>query len=357
MNQALHHIRLLAGFEIQPGSSAQRLLDRESCEKLAADLATDLARVEPAARQAMLVVGGCLLEPAELLRPGWPAWEALSELARPVIREHSASGQLLAIGAHAGGLPDARLRPPPRPPAGQFLAVPILLISEDDLDDMRSSLEEKLFETGGIHPPAKATLAGAVALQVVHGQLLTLADLIALEHVQMDTAGLGGFWPVVEHVLLAAEDAARFDLPARLDAAWHPETATVSMNFLSLDQMAVAADDYALWVRAFRSLSALLDTYGIARQVTSDLALDASGGFVTEPAGPSDSAEGLTEHSHPDCGLIAWTRVQNGRQQNLYPLSSLSMQALATRFKQLGLSAQRVMLEPDTTHLKAAEAS
>lgn len=355
MNNALHHIRLLAGFEIQPGSGGQRQLDRAACEKLAANLAADLARVEPEASSAMLVVAGSLLEPAELLRPGWPAWQALGDLARPVIRDHGANGQLLAIGAHGGRLPDARLRSPQQPPAGQFLAIPILLISEDNLDRLRSRLEEKLFESGGIHPPAKATLAGATSINFVHGQLLTLNDLIALEHVQMDTAGLGAFWPVVEHILLAPDDAVEFDLPASLQARWQREANAVSLNFQSLDQMGATADDYALWVRAFRSLGVLLSAYGIAWQVESELRLDEGGGFVIESGGPCDAGDGLTEHSHPDCGLIAWTRVENGQQANLYPLSSPGMHALAAQFSELGLKPLRAMLEPHTRKLQPVD--
>jgi hypothetical protein len=353
VNNALHHIRLLAGFEVQPGSTGQRLLDRTACEKLAAALAEDLARVEPEARGALLVVAGSLLEPAELLRPGWPAWEALSDLARPVIREHGASGQLLAIGAHAGRLPDARLRPPEHPPAGQFLAIPILLISEQAIDGLRSRLEEKLFESGGVHPPTKAALAGATAIDVVHGQLLTLADLIALEHVQMDTAGLGGFWPVVEQVLLEPANAVQFDLPAGLEADWNPDRGTVKLRFVSLDQMGASADDYALWVRAFRSLCALLDAHGIDWQVSTDLELDASGGHVTETLGASDVGAVLTEHSHPDCGLIAWSLIDHGRQHNLYPLSSAGMQSLIQQFRSRGLNPQRSTLDASTKSLQS----
>lgn len=355
MNSALHHIRLLAGFEVQAGQPGQRLLDRPSCERLANALAEDLARVEPGVSSAMLVVGGCLLEPNEMLQPGWPAWQALGDLARSVIREHGSSGQILAIGSHQGRPADARLSPPPQAPAGQFLAVPMLLISDEPLDKLRRTMEEKLFETGGVHPPARALLSDAIGLDTVHGQLLTLTDLVALQHVQMDTAGLGGFWPVIEHILLDADQSTAFELPAGLTADWNAEDPGITIRFVSLDQIDGNGDDYALWLRAFRSLCALLDAHGISWQPDSGLDLEQDGNILSESAGSSDRQDSLTEHSHPDCGLVAWTLIENGQQRNLYPLSSAGLQQLARQFRERGLESRANTINNSTRNLEPAQ--
>jgi hypothetical protein len=353
VSSALHHIRLVAGFEVKPGPTGHRQIERDQCEALAAALAQDLARIAPDASQAMLVVGGSLLAPNELLRPGWPPWEALGDLARPVIRERGAGSQVLAIGAHKERLPDARLAGFNQSAGGQFLAIPMLLISDQDLDELRRDLEEKLFETGGVHPPARAALAQASALEIVHGQLLTLADLIALQHVQMDAAGLGGFWPVVEQLLLEPHQNARFDLPAGLAAAWSADPARVEIEFLSLDEFDGQGDDYALWLRALRSLCALLDAHRVSWHVRSQLKRADDGQYLIEVLESAAGPDRLSQIQHPDCGLVAWSKVEDGRQSNYYPLSSQGMRALATRFAESGQSAEPVILIPTTTSLKA----
>lgn len=353
MSSALHHIRLVAGFEVQPGPTGHRQIECDQCEALAAALAQDLARIAPDASQAMLVVGGSLLAPNELLRPGWPAWEALGDLARPVIRERGAGNQVLAIGAHRGRLPDARLAGFDQAAGGQFLTIPMLLISDQDLDDLRRDLEEKLFETGGVHPPARAALAEASALEIVHGQLLTLADLIALQHVQMDAAGLGGFWPVIEQILLAPQQDQPFDLPAGLAAAWSADPARVEIEFQSLDEFDGQGDDYALWLRALRSLCALLDAHRVSWHIHSPLNRADDGQYLVEVFEAGAGPDRLGQVQHPDCGLVAWSKVEDGRQSNYYPLSSRGMQALATRFAENGQSAEPITLTPTATSLKA----
>ncbi|MFU8830952.1 MAG: hypothetical protein ACNA7J_02240 [Wenzhouxiangella sp.] len=329
MKEALHHIRLLAIFEIQPGSSGSRFLTRADCERLAAALAADLARAEPEALEAMLIVGGSLLEPSGLLRPGFQAWAALGDLAQPAIREHGTKGQVLAIGAHHGRLPDARLRAEDKPPDGRFLAVPLLLVGpEGPSKRLRARLEETLFEAGGVSPPAQAVLAETTRFDTVHGQLLTLGDLMALQHVQMDTAGMGPFWPVVEHVLVSDEERLQFSLPARLEAAWHPDQAVV-IRFVSFDQYPGEPDEYPLWVRAFRSLCALLDNHGIPWQIDTDLDHDPERECVIENAGPIDRPDSLTEQVYAECGLFAWTRIEAGDQVNFYPLTPQALERLA----------------------------
>jgi hypothetical protein len=333
VSESLHHIRLLAGFEVRPESGRARILDKAASERLAAALAQDLARVVESARAAMLIVGGSLLEPTELLRPGFVVWQALADLARPVIRDHGTSGQVLAIGGHGGRLPDARLSPAGPKAAGHFLAIPLLLICEaEDGPQLEAELERELFERGAVQPPARAILAESTGVDSVHGQLLTLNDQLALQHVQMDTAGLGGFWPVVQQALLDPDSPTDFDLPGAVQARWSDSDRQVDIEFLSFDQFGSGPDDYALWVRAWRSLTLLLDSHAIAWQACSDLDHDEEHDCLVEDAGPTDQADGLTIQVHPDCGLIAWTRVRSSQQHNIYPLSARGFSALRQHF-------------------------
>ncbi len=359
MTERPHHIRLIAGFEIEPGQPGRRLIEREAGERLAAALAEDLARVVPEASDAMLVLGASLFEPAELIRPGLAAFGALEDLARPVTRDHGTRGQLLSIGASGGRMPDARLRPPDQPPAGHFLALPLLLIADQTAAAaLTPKLESELFERGGIDPPARAMLAEVAGFDSVHGQLLTLADLIALQQVQLDTAGLGGFWPVIEQAVLSAETDSSFELPGGLTARYRATERDVGIDFLSFDQHARGPADYALWTRAFRSLAALLDAHGIAWQtrVKPPLTHDTEQDCLIETIGPIDWVEGVTEQVDDDSGLVAWSVVEDHRLYHIYPLSSTAMRRvradLAARSLPLQRSPAGLAHDPESNQLK-----
>src|SRR5690625_5230859 len=74
MTEQLHHIRLLAGLEIESGQNIRRTLERAQAEQLAAHLAEDLHRHVPEVDQTLLVCAGAIFEPFELMRPGFPVW-------------------------------------------------------------------------------------------------------------------------------------------------------------------------------------------------------------------------------------------------------------------------------------------
>jgi hypothetical protein len=334
----MHDIRLAAGFEVPINSANQRTLSREQAERLAEALAADLARTVPQADQAMLVVAGSLFEPAQLLRPGLPAWAALSDLAAPVVREQGLAPRLLAIGSHAGHLPDRRLSPPNEPVQGQFLTVALLLVSDaENGPGLETALERELFERGSIDPPARALLHEAVGLNSVHGQLLTATDLLALQHVQMDAAGLSSFWPVIEHAILAPDESAEFELAAGLRASWKAAEPVLAIDFLPFDAFHGTRQAYLVWLRALRTLTALADAHGLEWRPICEhhCEIDQGGRLVRHRAGSCDRPDGLTEHTDPEAGLIAWSLVVDGQLSHLYPLDS------ATARRQRDLVKQR----------------
>lgn len=325
----LHDIRLVAGFELDAPGLGKRLLERDATAELADALAADLVRAVPIADQAMLVVAGSVLEPNEVLRPDLPAWTAMADLAGPIIREQGLSGQVLAIGGHDGQLPDRRLAPPPRAPAGRFVVLPLLLIAPtEQAAELEQALEQELFERGGTAPPARALLDQQLGLHSTHGQLLTLTDLLALQHVQMDAAGLGGFWPVIEQSILAPDQDQSFVLPAELAAIWDGAERRLAMPFRSFDQFGQPSDRYVLWQRAFRTLITLAESHGLnwAVELDEDSEIIEDQGLLIHSAGACAAADSLTEQSDPDVGLIAWTLVESGQLKHLYPLSQTAAQ-------------------------------
>ncbi len=355
----MNDIRLVATFEVDIVTNANRILSRADCATLAESLATDLVRQAELAGEGLLVVAGALFEPAELLRPGLPAWAALQDFARNTPQGPDDSGQILAIGAHQGRLPDSRLTPADASLSGQLLALPILLRSPDTVHvQLEEQLESLLFEKGGLHPPSRAAFSQASGLDTGHGQLMTLNDLIALTHVQMDTAGLGAFWPVVEQVLVNPDDDQTFALPGPLAAHWQGAQRSLTIAFQTFDDFPGPIEGYAVWTRAYRSLSALLSVHGIAPEIHTTHTLDEQRRAVVESSGKSRAAPGLTEQIHPDCGLLCWTLIEDQHQYHLYPLDSAGVSLLQQDFAARGLSARRppdgVALTADQNALQAA---
>ena len=363
MSENLHHIRLLAGLEIQPGEPPRRTLDRHCAEQLAGHLAADLHRVVPAVDGGMLVLGACLFEPFELMRPGFPAWAALDELAESTLRERGFEPRIMAIGSHRGHMPHAGLQPPKDAPQGQFLALPMTLIcSREEAEALEQNLENALFERGNIDPPARALLAETAGLDSVHGQLLTLADLIALQHVQLDGAGLGGFWPVVERILVEDGHDQEHQLPAGLSARWDAQERRVDLPFTSFDQFSDEPDDYALWLRAIRTMTTLLDSHGIEWRARPDepVVFDPDYSAMIESAGAADHPDGITIHHHPDIGLVAWTVVEDGRMMHIYPLRPESARRVMRDLAARGLTrfdtGNELHIDPETGRLRPAKA-
>ncbi|MEN1729594.1 MAG: hypothetical protein AAGJ52_14245 [Pseudomonadota bacterium] len=355
----MNDIRLLATFEVETTRNAPRSLDRESCAALAEGLAQDLVRQSELAGQGLLVVGGGLFEPAEILRPGLPAWQALGDFSKNAPFDPEAGGQIMAIGAHQGRLPDARLAPTTSGLDGQLLALPVLLrCTESVFSVLSEQLESNLFESGGLHPPTRAAFSQGTGLDTGHGQLMTLTDLIALTHVQMDTAGLGAFWPVIEHGLIEPGSDQRFDLPGPLDVHWSGERQDVHIEFQTFNDFDDDLSTYAVWTRAFRSLSALLTAHGIRTEVQTRHTLDLDRRALVESAGPSALPSGLTEQVHEDCGLLCWTLIEDGRCFHLYPLDANGVELLLGDFKARGLEAVRpgsgVQLAADKQTLEGA---
>lgn len=351
MYQKTHHIPILAGFEIEPSPDYQPLLDRAAAQDMAHALAADLARLLPETLDGMLVVGGLVVEPASLLRPGFDAWTALSHLAKPILTEQGLNASVMAIGAHDGQMPDDRLQPNHAQLMGQFVVLPMLLITDEASGPaLEKKLEAELFESGSINPPARALLAEHARLDSVHGQLLTRNDLLALQRVQLDTAGLSGFWSVIETILLDGGHDHRLSLPADVSVCWKARDQVLEIEFLTFNQWAADhakdADEmplhsgYGLWVRAYRTLLAIVESHGIGWVLVLQpgAVFDEQRACVIEsiptPQEAIDRMATLTEHADPSLGLIAWTWAEPGRLIHLYPIEAKAIGAIKKDFQQ-----------------------
>ncbi|MGB0513439.1 MAG: hypothetical protein ACPGJE_01210 [Wenzhouxiangellaceae bacterium] len=332
MIDTANHIRLVAGIEIRPPAvDARYVLERADAERLGGWLADDLAACVAAVTDGHLVIGPALLEPGQLLAPEHRApWRALAEALRT---GRPAEPGVTTLGAHRGRLSNARLGPDPTPPRGLFLCLPMLLAPpRERRDDLISTLEQKLFDSGGLRPPALGTLAETTGLKPVHGQLLTFTDLMALTKMQLAGAGLDPFWPPIEHALLEPERAETLDLPAGVSADWRPDDLAFEIAFDADADGRPAAEDPAHWLRAFRQQTALFDQHRFdwrVRPASDRIRVAPDQQWLEVEAGPADEVSGVMRIEHPDIGLMAFRRIEASGVRLYYPMRAGAIEALA----------------------------
>ncbi|MEM7054278.1 MAG: hypothetical protein AAF446_06980 [Pseudomonadota bacterium] len=338
----LHHIRLVAGIEIRPPvESARFMLEHDQARRLSEPVADDLAACVPQATQAHLCIVGSLFEPGQILSPNRAPWNAMIEVGR---LSQTFEPGVTAIGCHQGKAARDELAPFNRQPDGLFLCLPLLLgLDHSHASELETELEKTLFDQGGLKPPSLGTLHELTGLEPVHGQLMTLIDLMALTKMQLAAAGLDAFWAPVEHALLQPEQPFNGGLPAELNLQWSTDQQRFEIEFLTFDQMQSNAQDYALWLRAFRQTTALLDTHWIDWHCSNRTCpIEAQHRWLSETGAASQgdpSRVWIQQLDGP--GLVAYTTIDQGRLRHFYPLTGKSVRALQQHFLEQGKTLLR----------------
>jgi len=335
----LHHIPLVAAIEIRPPSpDARGTFEREQIARLGALVAEDLAAVVGEVTRGRLIVGPALLEPAQVINPEFAPFPTLERLA--ALRPGFEPG-VTSIGLHRGRAPGEALLPHEFPPAGLFTCLPLVLAVEVAADDpVHAKLERLLFERGGLGPTAMAVLAEVTGLEPVHGQLMTLGDLLALFKVQFAGAGLDPFWPPVEHAVLNPETPALLALPAGVSAEWNPSARGWALTFVGLDEAGADDRSWVLWLRALRQTAAMLESCLLRwRPVAAspDTHLDDDGRWAQRCLGADPGGPRIVRIEHDEVGLLGYSATVDGRRRAWYPLAAAAIGALEARLRALGV--------------------
>jgi hypothetical protein len=261
--------------ELAPGSAAAHMaLDQDAAGALAALIARDLARLEPAVATLQLTVSGAHYDPVELLRPGWPLHAALAQLASRAPRAGADGGRIIAFGAHAGRMPEV-LAPAADYAGGPLRLLPFILDGDDHalLAQVADVFERRLLEQGMAGAQTALDAQARFGLQVEHARYLTVHDLAAMSALQYEHAGLAPLWPIIETALLAPGREVRLD--AAPEPLLHYRQGEVRIALLSADAWRARhapddAADCATLARRFeqfqarqRQFAAVLGAHGL----------------------------------------------------------------------------------------------
>jgi hypothetical protein len=341
----LQALPAVLALELSPGEQPRYLtLGRDEAAELAALVAHDLHALVPQVAQARLALAGSMFDAVELLRPGFPVWATLDELARRVPR-----GQLenvVAFGSHEGHMPAQPLEPDPNYAGGPMRFLPLSLLAPEDLaSELSDRLEVELVGRGEAGARTSDWLMRCFGIRLEHARFLSRNDLLALTCVQYEHVNLAPLWQLLEAALLTPYRSETV-LSARglsLRYADGKVWAQSPAQWLSHQNGDIAerAHAFAGVMFELRQYSALLHAHGIPLQLDVGTDNSAEGGNdvlmeIVELPDEAYGAPSLFAHEAPGLGVVAITVAQHGpagRARVLchaYPLQPAALGPLLT---------------------------
>lgn len=316
--QTLLALPVLLALETVTGESPARMtLDRDEAAELAQLVATDLLGLVPQVEGARLALAGALFDPVELLRPGFPVWSTLDELARRVPRgtlEH-----VVAFGSHDGHMPALPLEPSAVHAEGPMRLLPISLLAPPALvDELSTELELQLIGRGEAGAHTADWLMRTLGIRLEHVRYLSRDDLLAFTCVQYEHANLAALWALLEAALLTP-DRDESVMSARGLSLRYAEGIVVAQSpaqWLAGQRgdPAQRAHDFAGIVFELRQYAALLDAHQIPlRLQAAGATTEAADGYLLETRAMADPELGVPQlfaHEAPGLGVVAVTAAQ-----------------------------------------------
>jgi hypothetical protein len=318
------------------GADATRpaLLSATDAEQMLSHIAADLQALFPDISQCSLVAAGALYDQTQVLRPGYPVFAALEAAAGQSGSDPFKPG-LVSIGARDGRMPSIDLEPFSDTPLGMLQLLPVLIQGPAErVQEVAAMTEYRFLEEGQLSAHSAAWLQSAFRVSIQHARLMTLADLNALLHLQLEHYGFLPLWELLDAALNSPEQP--LTVTSSRGKPWEWRDGVVYTAFETFDywagegmgaglpatRMALAAG-YAEWTRELRQFLTTLRAHGLTVKLHlpgTEEVLD--GSFLSDAslavAGDLDCA--VTEHSFDDLGTIAITAVREGHVENFYPL-------------------------------------
>ncbi|WP_266168598.1 hypothetical protein [Dyella subtropica] len=333
--QSLVALPIVLALELSPGETPDRMtLDRDEAAELAALAAADLHTLLPQVDQARLALAGALFDTAELLRPGFPVWATLDELARRVPRGHL--DNVVAFGTHEGRMPAQPLEPGRAFADGPMRLLPLSLLAPASLaDTLSEQLEVELVGRGEAGARTADWLMRTLGIKLEHVRYLSRNDLLAMTCVQYEHVNLAALWTLLEAALLTPyrEESALSARGLSLRYAQGKVSVQSPADWVQSQpsEPAQRAHDLAGILFELRQYAALLEAHHLPLELQSSQAsaTAAEHGYLLEVLGSLEPAYGpptLHAHEAPGLGVVAVTLAQRsdgGRARVLahgYPL-------------------------------------
>jgi hypothetical protein len=328
--QTLHALPAVLALELVEGEKPSRLtLSRDETAELAELIAADLHTLVPQVDAARLAVAGALFDQVELLRPGFPVWATLDELARRVPR--GKLDNVVAFGAHEGHMPAQPLEPSAVFAEGPMRLMPLSLLAPELLaEELSEELEVQLVGRGEASALTADWLMRTLDIRLEHVRYLSRNDLLALTCVQYEHVNLAALWTLLEAALLTPERTESV-LSARGLALHYAQGKVLAQSpaqwvAANGGDPAQRAHDFAGIIFELRQYAALLDAHQLPLllQPFDTSTTEAASGYLLETVAtvePGDPMPLLFAHEAPGLGVVAITVAQPGQGARARPLA------------------------------------
>lgn len=318
------------------GANASRpnLLGTTDSEQLLSHIAADLKAMLPEISNCSLIAAGALFDQTQVLRPSYPAFQALEAVSTSGNPETFKAG-LVSVGASEGKMPSADLQPIPDIPLGLLQLLPIVLHGPAGLvSELGQEMEYRFLEEGQVSAHSAAWMETAFGISINHARFMTLTDLNAMLRMQLDHFGFLPMWELLDGALSGRTEP--LSVQTASGQKFELRDGVVCTTFETFDSWAAGsgaeipserqalAAAYGDWTREVRQYLTTLGAHGV--QVRFHLA-----GRQDEPAGtffmeqssvkPAAGDATITEHSYSELGTIAVTVRDGDQVENYYPLS------------------------------------
>ena len=340
--------RILAAIETDatryygPDAVRPAVLEKAEAEQMLAHVAADLTALLPDISSCSLITAGALFDQTQLLRPDFPAFEALEEVSLKNDAERFRPG-LVSIGASEGQMPVTAMQPDAAIPPGLLQLLPIVVHGPaKTVEQLGQAMEYRFLEEGQLSAHTANWLQSAFDIVVTHARLMTLTDLNAMLRMQLDHFGFLPLWELLDAALTGSEESLRVSDDGGAEFEWRD--GVVHTSFQTFDHWARQgpgsslpaerqglAEAYSNWTRTMRQYLTTLKAHGldvVFHHPEDGSVLD--GSFFREPGfdKPGTRWTAITEHSFGDLGVIAVTLAEDDEVINYYPLSASGLNDL-----------------------------
>ena len=334
------------------GARLPKLPDKTAAEQLIAHIAADLEGLLPGIRGTTLSTCAAVYDQTQVLRPGYPLFDALQQLLEASYQGQSFQPRLTSFAAADGRMPHIGLQPAADIPLSMLVLIPALVSGEPDaISSLAYVMESRFMEHGQVSAGHAQWLAATFDIEILHARYMTVTDLAAMLRMQLDSVGFLHLWELLDHALNLPLEPCEIETPS--GSYFKYSDAVVTSRLLTFDQWAagpgagIEADQRALsegfciYTQQQRQYLVSLAAHGIpiVHQSADGSNIDPDQLYFCDiqPAPDITDPATLTYHSNLDLGTIAMTVIHGDTQYDYYPLLPSGLAAIEQRIaEQLG---------------------
>lgn len=335
----------------QPG-----VLPQGDADQMLAHLAADLRTLLTLARKCELAAAGALYDQCQALRPGMPLFEALAVILDDS-RNRGQEPAMIALGADQGGMPAVALEPDPSLPPAVLQLLPLVAAGPSEvIEELADEMEHRFLAEGQVSAHTASWLETAFGIAIAHARFMTITDLNAMFRIQMEHFGFLPLWELIDAAVWPRDED--LDLQSENGTRYRCSDGSVRVTFQTFDHWASEgagralpadakslAGGYADWTRQLRRYIRTLAAHcvplvfelpeGSRGQVDGRWLFD-------EVAAPQAgrSLASITEHGHPELGIVAVTALCKEHARHYYPLAPRGLNEIHEEIQALELGGE-----------------